>query len=48
MSLQQEPDHVVAGIAKTVDGSPVVEQAKFEYVIGADGGHSMSALYLYM
>ena len=36
----QEDECAVAEIVKTVNGKEVTERAKFEYIIGADGGHS--------
>lgn len=44
ISFKQEAEYVTADIAKTTNGKTVIEQSKFKYLIGADGGHSMSIL----
>lgn len=44
LSFQQHEDYVTATVTKTKDGHS--EKAEADYVIGADGGKSMSALPL--
>ncbi|KAF9259569.1 hypothetical protein L218DRAFT_1003646 [Marasmius fiardii PR-910] len=40
-SLEQYPDHVITHLVKhTAEGSEIAEEAKFSWVVGADGGKS--------
>ncbi|KAK7462927.1 hypothetical protein VKT23_007507 [Stygiomarasmius scandens] len=40
LSFEQHADHVVARLAKTLDGQRTEETAKFAYLVGADGARS--------
>jgi 2-polyprenyl-6-methoxyphenol hydroxylase-like FAD-dependent oxidoreductase len=41
-SFDQLPDHVVAQLVKTrPDGTEAIESAKFDWLVGADGVHSV-------
>ena len=41
VGLTQDADSVTVELSKTTDGQEVTEKAKFAYVVGSDGAHSM-------
>lgn len=42
VGFAQDEDGVIAEMVKTINGEELKEISKFKYLVGADGGHSMS------